>query len=36
MDYILIGEDGDPFIDLSNLTREQATALSEFTVDWPG
>jgi hypothetical protein len=27
-----VGDNGDPYIDFSNLTREQATALSEFTV----
>jgi len=31
-DFMRVGENGDPYIDFSNLTREQATALSEFTV----
>ncbi|MGC2462082.1 MAG: DsbA family protein, partial [Steroidobacteraceae bacterium] len=29
MDYIRIGENGDPFIDLSNLSREQALVLKD-------
>lgn len=32
-DYIRISADGDPYIDLSNLTREQAAALAETTVE---
>ena len=32
-DYIRIGADGDPFIDLSDLTREQAAAISETMVE---
>jgi phage terminase small subunit len=32
MDYMRISENGDPYVDFSNQTREQATALSEFTV----
>jgi len=32
-DYIRIGPDGDPFIDLSGLTREQAAAISETLVE---
>jgi phage terminase small subunit len=30
-DYVRIGENGDPSVDFSNMTQEQATALSEFT-----
>jgi len=33
MDFVQITKDGDPFIDLSELTREQAAALSEATVE---
>ena len=33
IDYITIGKDGDPFVDLSALTREQAAAVSEVTVE---
>jgi len=32
-DFMRIGEDGDPYIDMSNLTRDQAAALQEFTVE---
>lgn len=32
-DYMRVGYDGDPTLDWSNLTREQAAALSEVTVD---
>ena len=32
-DYIRIGTNGDPYIDLSELTREQAAAISEVAVD---
>ena len=32
-DYIRIGANGDPYIDLSELTREQAAAISEVAVD---
>jgi len=32
-DYIKISKDGDPFIDLSDLTREQAAAISETMVE---
>lgn len=32
-DYVRIGTNGDPYIDLSKLTREQAAALSEIAVD---
>jgi phage terminase small subunit len=33
MDYMRIGPSGDPVLDFSQLTREQATALVEVTVD---
>ena len=32
-DYMRIGPDGDPVLDFSNLTRDQAFALQEVTVD---
>lgn len=32
-DYIKIGSNGDPYIDLSALTRDQASAISEVVVD---
>lgn len=32
-DYMKVGEDGDPYLDFSGLTRDQAAALSEVTVD---
>src|SRR5262249_28053524 len=32
-DYMTVGSDGDPFVDLSKLTREQAAAISEVTVE---
>ena len=32
-DYIRISKDGEPYIDLSELTREQAAAISEVAVD---
>jgi phage terminase small subunit len=32
-DFMRIGENGDPYIDLSNLTRDQAAALQEFVVE---
>jgi phage terminase small subunit len=33
MDYMRIGPSGDPVLDFSDLTREQAAALTEITVD---
>jgi hypothetical protein len=33
MDYMRIGASGDPVLDFSKLTREQAAALTEVTVD---
>lgn len=32
-DYMKAGQDGDPFLDFSELTRDQAAALSEVTVE---
>lgn len=32
-DYMKAGEDGDPYLDFSSLTREQAAALQEVTVE---
>lgn len=32
-DYMRIGRDGDPVLDFSSLTRDQAAALSEVTVE---
>lgn len=32
-DYIRIGRDGLPYVDLQNLTRDQAAAIAEFTID---
>ncbi len=32
-DYMRVGEDGDPFLDFSELTRDQAAALIEVTVE---
>ena len=33
MDYMRVGPSGDPVLDFSKLTREQAAALTEVTVD---
>lgn len=32
-DYITIGPDGDPYVDLADLTRDQAAAVTEITVE---
>ena len=32
-DYVRIGSDGDPVLDFENLTRDQAAALQEVTVE---
>jgi len=32
-DYMRVGPDGDPYLDFSNVTRDQAAALSEITVE---
>jgi hypothetical protein len=32
-DYMRIGPDGDPVLDFANLTRDQAAALQEVTVE---
>jgi phage terminase small subunit len=32
-DYMTVGTDGDPFLDFSKVTRDQAAALSEVTVE---
>ena len=36
MDYMSVAEDGQPFVDLSKLTREQAAAIQEFSMDTTG
>lgn len=33
MDYMRIGENGDPYVDLSALTRDQAASIVEFTCE---
>ena len=33
LDYMTVGGDGQPFLDFSKLTREQAAAISELTVE---
>jgi len=33
LDYITIGSNGDPFVDLSKLSRDQASAIAEVTVE---
>jgi phage terminase small subunit len=33
LDYVTIGSDGDPFVDLSGMSRDQAAAVSEITVE---
>lgn len=33
LDYLKVGADGDPYTDFSALTREQAAAISEVTVE---
>lgn len=32
-DYMRVGDDGDPYLDFSNLSRDQAAALAEVTVE---
>jgi phage terminase small subunit len=32
-DYMRVGPDGDPYLDFSNLSRDQAAALAEVTVE---
>jgi phage terminase small subunit len=32
-DFMRVGENGDPYVDMSAMTREQGVALQEFTVD---
>jgi len=33
LDYVKVGKDGDPYINLGKLTRDQAAAISEVTVE---
>lgn len=33
MDYMSVGANGDPYVDLSRLTRDQAAAITEVTVE---
>jgi phage terminase small subunit len=33
LDYMRVGDDGDPYLDFSDLTREQAAAIAEVTVE---
>lgn len=33
LDYLSFDKDGDPYVDLSKLTRKQATAIAEVTVE---
>ena len=32
-DFMRIGDDGDPYVDMSAITKEQTTALAEFTCE---